>query len=77
MSHSYLKVTEFDLVHVPRLFYLMWGEECTYNYYDVHASWFAVPEDHPNIPFIVTCLDNPQWIDLKLDYHPTNIRSLI
>jgi hypothetical protein len=77
MPHSYLKVTEFDLVHKPVLFNLMWGPESDLIWFDIRASWYAVPEDHPNIPFIVPCVDDPQWVTLNLDYHPTNIRSLV
>ena len=75
--HSYLKVTEFDLIHTPRLFFLMWGEDCELNWFDIHASWYAVPEDHKNISFIVPMLDNPEWVVLDIEYHPTNIRALI
>ena len=75
--HSYLKVTEFDLVHRPRLFVLMWGEDTNLTWFNIHANWYAVPEDHPNIAHIIPLLDYPEWVVLDIEYHPTNIRSLI
>jgi len=79
-EHRYLRVTELDIQCRPTMALMIWPDEpetWANNAWDVHASFYAIPQDHVNISLIIANIDTPEWITLNLEHVPHLVRSLV
>ena len=72
----YLRVDHSEVENNPHLARLMWPDSVDQPY-EIHlAQFYAVPEDHANISFIVCRLACQQWFDYPGDWSTVEPRQV-
>lgn len=63
---KYLNVTQQDIVEHPHLRTLMWMDHDSKVWcQDSIHGFYAVPDTHPNILFIVALVSETRWFDIS------------